>query len=660
MRVRDEERERVLSYFGTGKLSSRNEGGYTLQLEYDTEERLTALVNEAGDLYEFETDAAGRVTAEVEFDGSRTRYERDDAGRVTTLTRPSGATSRYSSAPLGRRTEVEHSDGAVERFVYSPAGLLLEASNELCTVRYERDAAGRVVREWQDEAWIDSTYDRSGRRLGLTSSLGARHAFDFDRAGFVASLRMGRGAGLAWAAAFERDAGGHEIERRLPGGVRSRWRRDLAGRPVEHVVEAGRERSRHLRIQWAGSERIASNYDVVLSLETAFGHDARGHMIWSRRSDGVGEIRSADAVGNLFRRDDHGDRRYGPGGQLLVATSEAGEHHFRYDLDGRLVSRVDPDGGEWTFAWDVVGNLRSVCRPDGGTITYDYDALRRRISRTNGGETTRYVWDGNVVLHEERGEELTTWLFEPETLSPAACLRGDRACSVVSDERGAPVALFDGRGQRVWSTGYSIYGELRDTEGPRGACPFRLLGQAEDEDTGLYYNRFRWYDPKLGLYISKDPAGLLGGERLYAYVSDLFVWYDPFGLIKAPPSLPDTPGVYILSNGKRSYVGSSGIGKQGMNTRVSSSSHRAAQELLAMPRTKVEYVPVNFPEGLTDRSDRNNILRHFEAIELERQRKKGFEMDNIAGIQAASKKAEAVDLINNNEMTLSPHRQTCK
>src|SRR5690606_27260257 len=87
VRVRDEERERVLSYFGTGKLSSRSEGGYTLQLEYDTEERLTALVNEAGDLYEFETDAAGRVTAEVEFDGSRTRYERDDAGRVTTLTR---------------------------------------------------------------------------------------------------------------------------------------------------------------------------------------------------------------------------------------------------------------------------------------------------------------------------------------------------------------------------------------------------------------------------------------------------------------------------------------------------------------------------------------------------------------------------------------------
>ena len=47
-----------------------------------------------------------------------------------------------------------------------------------------------------------------------------------------------------------------------------------------------------------------------------------------------------------------------------------------------------------------------------------------------------------------------------------------------------------------------------------------LKGQYEDEETGLYYNRFRYYDPSTGAYISQDPIGLAGGSRLYGYVHD--------------------------------------------------------------------------------------------------------------------------------------------
>ena len=66
--------------------------------------------------------------------------------------------------------------------------------------------------------------------------------------------------------------------------------------------------------------------------------------------------------------------------------------------------------------------------------------------------------------------------------------------------------------------------------GEKGACPFRWPGQYEDEETGLYYNRFRYYDPQRGGYLSKDPIGLKGGLEPYGYVRDPLGETDVFGL----------------------------------------------------------------------------------------------------------------------------------
>ncbi|QGQ70270.1 RHS repeat-associated core domain-containing protein [Halomonas sp. PA16-9] len=50
--------------------------------------------------------------------------------------------------------------------------------------------------------------------------------------------------------------------------------------------------------------------------------------------------------------------------------------------------------------------------------------------------------------------------------------------------------------------------------------PIRLQGQWHDEESGLYYNRHRYYDPQQGRYISQDPIGLRGGTNLYGYVCE--------------------------------------------------------------------------------------------------------------------------------------------
>lgn len=75
---------------------------------------------------------------------------------------------------------------------------------------------------------------------------------------------------------------------------------------------------------------------------------------------------------------------------------------------------------------------------------------------------------------------------------------------------------------------------MRNLQGDRAFIPFRQLGQYEDIETGLYYNRFRYYDPNAGIYISKDPISILGGLNVYAYVKDINAWVDVLGLAGNP------------------------------------------------------------------------------------------------------------------------------
>ena len=72
---------------------------------------------------------------------------------------------------------------------------------------------------------------------------------------------------------------------------------------------------------------------------------------------------------------------------------------------------------------------------------------------------------------------------------------------------------------------------------PRPTAPSDFKGQNEDAETGLYYNRFRYYSPEEGVYISQDPIGLEGNNpTLYAYVKDPNSWIDVLGLFLMNPS----------------------------------------------------------------------------------------------------------------------------
>ncbi len=562
--ARDRLRDFRFTYFGMGRVASRTIGGTTVRLEYDTEQRLTAVVNEKGHAYRFERDPTGKVLAEVGFDGMRRLYQRDAAGRVTKVFRPGVKKwSTFEHDATGRTTKVVHSDGTTERFAYDEDGALVEASNDEIEVKLERDALGRVVKELQGEHWVVSEHDHLGRRVGMQTSLGLRQAFERNVMGDVVRHWAKQGT-QAWEASFRRDELGLEIERFLPGGVRSQWWRDAVGRPTLHLVgkadEPSRQPVRGRRYQWAVDDRLQEIFELGQGTQR-FEHDARGYLVSTTYPDGWVDVRMPDEVGNLFRTRERLDRVYGPGGELRKMQTPEGVRTYTYDPDGNLAKRVDPDGGQWRYVWNGAGRLAEVVRPDGEVVRFAYDALGRRVRKEAAGRKRRWVWDRNVLVHEldddavkrlpEEDEEidgdnavipslgsprgpppavgLVTWVFEDGRFAPLARLTEDRTHSVVCDHRDAPLCVLDEAGEPRWQAHIDSWGALA-ANGERELCPWRFAGQYEDEETGLCYNRFRYYASDLGGYVSQDPIGLDGGLGQYRYVEDSLVAHDPPGL----------------------------------------------------------------------------------------------------------------------------------
>ena len=150
------------------------------------------------------------------------------------------------------------------------------------------------------------------------------------------------------------------------------------------------------------------------------------------------------------------------------------------------------------------------------------------------------MWSGDQLIHEwtdgtdNQAPDVTTWIFDQVDHRPLGKLQGDAAFTLEHDHLGVPSRMFDEAGAEVWAAQLDIYGRTRAARGRSSLCPWRLPGQYEDEETGLSYNRFRYYDSKRGDYLSPDPllfSGLRSGSNPYNYVRDPLTWIDLLGLL---------------------------------------------------------------------------------------------------------------------------------
>ncbi len=260
-----------------------------------------------------------------------------------------------------------------------------------------------------------------------------------------------------------------------------------------------------------------------------------------------------------------------------ISDSHWGEQTFRLNGAGQVTAERRDEGRlrlamkretrpgfrpkDTHFDWDVQDRLVRVSLPDGARWRYRYDAFGRRVSKVREGQApsalavarVAYRWDGDQLIGQQQyyadgsAAREVQWVYEPGSFRPLAQAeaQGDstQLHYIVTDLTGTARELCSEEGEIRWRGEQGLWGAHREERRPiplrrylgdaaneEVYCELRYQGQLYDAETGLYYNRHRYYDAESGQYLSPDPIGLLGGRRPQGYVHNPLEWVDPLGL----------------------------------------------------------------------------------------------------------------------------------
>ncbi len=342
--------------------------------------------------------------------------------------------------------------------------------------------------ETTPQGTVSYTYDAAGRRATLTVAGQTQMAYGYDNANHLTSITQG-----TTVVGFAYDDAGRRTTTTYPNGVAAAYGYDAASRLTSISFTNG------------GSTlgTLTYAYDVADN-RTLIGGTLGGTTLPAAVTTTV-----VDAANRLTTRD---------------STA------LTYDLAGNLTS-----DGTNTYTWDARNQLIAIS--GGTTASFAYDPFGRRSTRTVGSTTTKYLYDGLNSVQELDGSlaptaNLITGLGLDETL-----VRTDGAgsFSLLADALGSIVALTNGSGAVTTQYTYGPFGQVTVT-GAASTNPSQFTGR-ENDGTGLYYYRARYYSPTLGRFISDDPLGLAGGINATAYVGD------------NPATLSDPRGLQSLTIG---------------------------------------------------------------------------------------------------------------
>ncbi|WP_421746677.1 RHS repeat domain-containing protein [Burkholderia multivorans] len=215
------------------------------------------------------------------------------------------------------------------------------------------------------------------------------------------------------------------------------------------------------------------------------------------------------------------------------------------------------------YRYDGSHQLIAIEHADGARSEYEYDALGRRVAKHHtpadgAQQTTLFMWDGDWMMQEVRTgrtsheDRAVTYVPHPDHDGPLTRLADGQAWHYVTDHLGTPQELYDEQREVVWAADLSAYGRTARWLTRVVDNPIRFPGQYRDEESGLHYNRFRYYDPMMGRYVNKDPIDLKGGLNLFSYVdANPLLGIDPLGLVN-PAKLLACGG--NVANSGRLYI----------------------------------------------------------------------------------------------------------
>ncbi|WP_145502189.1 glycohydrolase toxin TNT-related protein [Yersinia similis] len=571
--------------------------GQRLTFGYDTLTRLNQVTNASGDTYRYTRDRAGQVISETDFTGRTVHYQYDAVGRRIGARYPDQRLVRwhYSMQDQVLAQQTWHCDALSSTLVgtvsygYDRAGRLLSATNADAVVEFDYDEAGQLVAErlngrevrhqWDalngtpvarqvGELGLAFVYgaqgeltrlqlaghqplalqhDRLGRETVRESAAGFIQACNYTPSGLLAHQAAGRNSAL-----FQQQLIAPESPALHGSAVNRSWQYDRA----YNVVGMDDGRWGKTQYQYDRNDQVVrADFGGFLPLQEQFSYDVnqnlREHRCLPRGAQAVlAQASQQQQAGRVVKR---------------------GDSQYRYDAGGRLVEkRSQKDGYRpqlWRYRWNEQDQLSELITPTGARWRYGYDAFGRRIRKlrvvdtpplnemdaSSAGPATAslagyaYLWSGDQLIEEVpvyadgtvAYEQGIHWLYAPGGLTPMARYAQGKLHYVVADHLGTPRELLNEQGKVVWASRLSTWGQAElwrqaANDEDRVSCNLRFAGQYADAESGLHYNRFRYYDGETGQYLCPDPIGLEGGLNPYGYVHNPVSWVDPLGLATCP------------------------------------------------------------------------------------------------------------------------------
>ncbi|EHG6663814.1 RHS repeat protein [Salmonella enterica subsp. enterica serovar Nigeria] len=545
--------------------------GSTLHYRYDNDHlQVSEIRNQKGERYRLNYTPGGLLCEETGFDNVKTTYHYDADGRLSEK-REYG--DRHDDAPLvtayqrdavGRVTKKTFPDGGEEHYHYDRHGQLTRVQDSAGNVlAWEYDECSRLTAEHQNWATLRHQYDEyTGQHTGTRMPDGQMVGYHW-REGQIWGVTLDRQP----LTAFRYDNCGRLTERRQHNMLTTRFSYDDRGRLSSNRVLERLHEAPHSQLRWQQDYRYTPDSELVDirgSNEREYQYDANGRLTsaiepeWSSSHAARTETFHYDSTGNRIAAQDAQQledwaREYGHNPAEAVESrpefakgnrlESYGERRFEYDRFGNLTAERWLNGLCTLYEYDCRHRLIKYTAPSGMTARYTYDAFNRRLSKTpHDGTLTEFIWQGNKLVAQSQDNERNwqTFLYEPGSHRPLVLIDGNKNTLPKhlepkvywyhNDHLGTPHSLTNINGEEVYRCQFDAYGNLVEEEtvthwetGERLISfrnPLRFQGQYEDEESGLFYNLNRYYQPELGRYITPDPIKLAGGLNSYQYVDD--------------------------------------------------------------------------------------------------------------------------------------------
>jgi len=493
---------------------------------YDVNDRLKTVQAANGATTQYQYDDLGNLTKEISPDRGTTTYTHDSAGNVLTVTDARGQTATQSYDALNRLVNVSYADASQNvTYSYDSGTGCTYGVGRLCRVvdaagesRYGYDNLGNVLEVTRVEMGVSYvtryTYDIANRMTGITYPNGRQVSYTRDAKGnlLTASMALG-GAVTPLVTESIHRPDGQLTSRRYGNGLSETRAYSLQGK---------------LREQYLGSA------DTRL-----YAYDANGNLTGEQSLPQVGaysydalnrltldSITSTPASSASYTYDANGNRKTeNTGTYAYLASSNRLTNAAGSGISLDAAGNTTSDGAR-SYAYTAAGTLSQVV----GTASYAYNAQRQRTRKVVGSTATVYHYDlaGNLLAETQANGSLIRDYVWADGMPVAQVEASGSIAYLHTDHLNTPRLATDNAQQPVWRWDGKAFGG--SAASGTVTVNLRFPGQYYDAETGLHYNWNRYYDPKIGRYITSDPIGLDGGLNTYAYVeNNPLTFTDPTG-----------------------------------------------------------------------------------------------------------------------------------